>query len=60
MFYIYDANNVVFGNSKGYKSHSIAQRIATRYRHKLWGIYDRRELIYSKSNLIYAIRFVSE
>lgn len=60
MFYIYDANNVIFGNPKGYKSHAIAQRIATRYRHKLWGIYDRRELKFSSSNLIYAIRFVSE
>lgn len=60
MFYIFDANDNVFGNPKGYKTHAIAQRIATRYRHKLWGIYDKRELIYSKSNLIYAIRFVSE
>ena len=60
MFYIYDANNVIFGNPMGYKSHAIAQRIATRYRHKLWGIYDRRELKFSGSNLIYAIRFVSE
>lgn len=60
MFYIYDANNNVFGNPKGYKTHAIAQRIATRYRHKLWGIYDRRELIHSNSSLIYAIRLVSE
>ena len=55
MFYIYDANNVIFGNPKGYKSHAIAQRIATRCRHKLWGIYDKRELKFSNSNLIYKI-----
>ena len=60
MFYIYDANNVIFGNPQGYKSHAIAQRAATRYRYKLWGIYDKRELKFSSSNLIYAIRFVSE
>lgn len=60
MFYIYDANNEIFGNPKGYKTHAIAQRIATRYRNKLWGIYDRREVKFSSSNLIYAIRFISE
>lgn len=60
MFHIYDANNKIFGNPKGYKTHTIAQRIATRYRYKLRGIYDRRELKFSSSNLIYAIRFVSE
>lgn len=58
MFYIYDANGDVFGNTAGYKTHATAQRIATRYRYKLWGIYDRRELIHSNSNLIYAIRLV--
>lgn len=58
MFFIYDANNEIFGNPKGYKTHAIAQRIATRYRHKLWGIYDTRELIYSKSNRIYSIEFI--
>lgn len=60
MFYIYDANNNVFGNPKGYKTPAIARRIATRYRHKLWGIYDGRKLIHSNSNLIYDIRLVSE
>ena len=60
MFYIYDANNVIFGNPKGYKSRSIAQRIATRYRHKLWATYDKRELKFSSANLFYAVRFVSE
>ena len=60
MFYIYDANNEIFGNVNGYKTHSIAQRIATRYRHKLWGIYDRRELKFSNSNLIYKIEYIAQ
>lgn len=55
MYYIYDANNEVFGNPAGYKTYAIAQRIATRFRHKLWGIYDRRELKFSNSNLTYKI-----
>lgn len=55
MFYIFDANGVIFGRVEGYKTHADAQRIATRFRHKLWGIYDRRELKFSSSNLIYKI-----
>lgn len=56
MYYIFDANGVLFGNFKGYKKHSIAEGICTRYRHKLWQIYDER---YDKqSNMIYKIKFL--
>lgn len=56
MYFIFDANGVLFGNFKGYKKHSIAEGICTRYRHKLWQIYDER---YDKqSNMIYKIKFL--
>lgn len=58
MFYIYDANNLIFGNTKGYKTYAIAQRIATRYRDKLWNIHDSRRLIFPKSNMVYIIKFI--
>lgn len=43
MFFIYDANDAVFGNPNGYKTHSIAAMITTRYRYKLWEIYETRK-----------------
>ena len=55
MFYIYDANNEIFGNPSGYKTHADAQRIATRFRHKLWSIYDKRELKFYRSDISYKI-----
>lgn len=56
MYFIFDANGVLFGNPKGYAKYSSAQGICTRYRHKLWRIYDER---YDKEwNLIYKIRFL--
>lgn len=57
MYFIFDANGVLFGNPKGYAKHSIAQRICTRYRYKLWDIYDNRTQ--KDSNLIYEIKLHS-
>lgn len=59
MYYIYDANNEIFGNPAGYKTCADARRIATRFRHKLWSIYDKRELKFSNSNLIYKIEYIA-
>ena len=60
MFYIYDANNEIFGNPDGYKTRADAQRIATRYRHKLWCIYiGTRELMFSSSSPIYEIEYIA-
>ena len=50
-YYIFDANGQLFGNPKGYDKHSSAIGIATRFRHKLWTIYDNREN--KASNTIY-------
>ena len=55
MYYIYDANNELFGNPAGYSTYAIAWRIATRYRSKLWCIYDRRAN--KSSNVIYNIEY---
>ena len=55
-FYIFDANGVISGNAKGYARHSIALRICTRFRHKLWGIYDNRQDL--TDNTIYNIRII--
>lgn len=54
MYFIYDANGELFGNSKGYKRHQDAQRICTRKRHKLWNIYDNRQC--TESNEIWNIK----
>lgn len=40
MYFIYDCNDCIVGNSKGYAKYSSAQMIATRMRHKLWERYD--------------------
>jgi len=53
MFFIYDANGQLFGNPKGYKLHKSALSICTRYRHKLWTIYDTRSN--TDSNVLYHI-----
>lgn len=55
MYYIYDANNELFGNPAGYSTYAIAWRIASRYRHKLWAIYDRR--VNKSSSMIYNIEY---
>ena len=55
-FYIFDANGVIFANAKGYARHSDALRICTRYRHKLWMIYDNRQN--KADNTIYNIRML--
>lgn len=56
MYFIFDANGVLFGNPKGYAKHSSAQSICTRYRHRLWEIYDERQD--KQSNLIYKIKLL--
>lgn len=56
MYFIFDANGILFGNPKGYAKHSSAQSICTRYRHKLWQIYDDR--LHTESNLIYEIKLI--
>ena len=53
MFFIYDANDQLFGNPNGYKLHKSALGICTRYRHKLWSIYDTRSN--TDSNVLYRI-----
>ena len=53
MFLIYDANGQLFGNPKGYKLHKSALAICTRYRHKLWAIYDIR--LDTDSNILFQI-----
>jgi len=55
MYYIIDSNGNTFGNPKGYNRYSIAQGICTRYRFKLWDIYDNKKD--KTSNLIYEIVF---
>ena len=61
MYYIFDANGSPFGNPRGYAKHSSAQSICTRYRGKLWQIYDDGFLKrLDHSNLIYAIKFIPE
>lgn len=55
-FYIFDANGAIFGNAKGYARHVDALRICTRYRHKLWTIYDNRQD--QADNTIYNIRII--
>ena len=57
MFFIYDANGELFGNPNGYKLHKSALAICTRYRHKLWAIYDTRSD--TESNMIYQIKLRS-
>lgn len=54
MYFIFDANGNLFGNDKGYKRCQDAQRICTRYRHKLWSIYDNRQR--TESNEIWNIK----
>lgn len=58
MYFIFDANEVLFGNPKGYAKYSSAQGICTRYRRKLWQIYDERQD--KQSNLIYKIRILPD
>lgn len=58
MYFIFDADGKPFGNPKGYAKHSSAQGICTRYRHKLWRIYETRRLrlgLRTESNLTYEI-----
>ena len=55
-FYIFDANGVIFANAKGYARHRDALGICTRYRHKLWEIYDARQN--KADNTIYNIRMI--
>ena len=57
MYFIYDANGDLFGNSKGYRRYQDAQRICTRQRHKLWEIYDKRQR--TESNVIWNIELDS-
>lgn len=56
MFYIFDANGLPFGNPKGYAKYSSAQGICTRYRRKLWEIYDNRK--HKESNEVWSIRLL--
>ena len=58
MYFIFDADGKPFGNLKGYAKHSSAQSICTRYRGKLWQIYDERQ--HKESNLIYQIKLIPE
>ena len=54
MYFIYDANGELFGNSKGYKRHQDAHRICTRKRWELWNIYNNRQR--TESNEIWNIK----
>lgn len=64
MFFIYDCNECIVGNHKGYAKYSSAQMIATRMRHKLWERYDDKIAKYKQDNvspakwdrLIYSIK----
>lgn len=51
MFFIFDCNDCIVGNSKGYKRHRDALMIATRIRHKLWQRYDDKILKYKQDNI---------
>jgi len=56
MYFIFDADGNPFGNPKGYAKHPKALGICTRYRGKLWQIYDEGFLKrLDHSNLIYKI-----
>ena len=51
MYFIYDCNDCIVGNSKGYTKFSSAQMIATRLRHKLWARYDDKVAKYKQDNI---------
>ena len=51
MFFIYDCNDCIVGNHKGYSKYSSAQMIATRMRHKLWARYDDKVAKYKQDNI---------
>ena len=51
MFYIYDCNDCIIGNSKGYAKHSSALMMATKLRHKLWATYDDKIANYKKNEV---------
>ena len=53
-YYIYDANGILFGSPKGYDRYCTAQGICTRYRHKLWAIYDNKPV--KTTNLMWSIK----
>lgn len=53
-YYIYDANGILFGNPKGYDKFCTVKGICTRYSHKLWVIYDARQV--RIDNLIWTIK----
>lgn len=56
-YFIYDAAGQLFGNPNGYRKHSSAQMICTRYRHKLWAIYDEWHTKHPKDTLTFEIKF---
>ena len=51
MYFIYDCNDCIVGNSKGYAKFSSAQMIATRIRHNLWARYDDKIAKYKQDNV---------
>lgn len=51
MFFIYDCNDCIVGNHKGYAKYSSAQMIATRIRHQLWVRYDDKIAKYKQDNV---------
>lgn len=51
MYFIYDCNDCIVGNSKGYAKFSSAQMIATKIRHKLWARYDDKIAKYKQDNI---------
>ena len=65
MYFIFDCNDNLFGNHKGYKNMRIAQSIATRKRHALWALYDDKVAKHKVNNKlwsyeIYRIEYVEQ
>lgn len=58
MYFIFDANGELFGNSKGYKTYKAAQCQCTKQRYKLWHLYDHR--INKNSNEIWRIDYIAD
>ena len=51
MYFIYDCNDCIVGNSKGYTKHRYALMMATRLRHELWARYDDKIKKYQQGNI---------
>ena len=65
MYFIFDCNDDLFGNTKGYKSMRSAQGIAARKRHALWALYDDKVAKHKANNKlwsyeIYRIEYVEQ